>query len=429
MTKSYFLRLIVLIAMLFVFGCGKDKETEQTAVEEEHHEDETVVTITKKQFDAINVELGKIEEKNLTDLLRASGFLKVPPQNKANVTSPMGGVVKRILVKEGQYVRKGQTVAILSNQDLVKIQQDYLDARSQIEYAEAEYNRQKELSENNVAAKKTFQQAESLFKSLNAKMSSLSLQLSMVGIDAESLDADNIHTQISVHSPVKGNVSHIDVNIGTTVDPSNPLMDIVDNSQMHIDLFVFEQDLPKIKVGQEVNIALTNLPGKEYTGKIFAIGSAFQGESKSVPVHAYITGDKTGLIEGMNVTALVNITDNTVPAVPTTAIINSGGNDFIFVQTENPHHADEKVDDAGHKEDEHKDGEKHTEGEGEHAEEEHKGEGEEFSFEKIQVKTGVSESGFTQITPLKEIPENAVIVINGSYYLMAMLTNEGGHSH
>jgi hypothetical protein len=65
---------------------------------------------------------------------------------------------------------------------------------------------------------------------------------------------------------------------------------------------------------------LTNLPGKHYDAKIFSIGSAFEGESKSIPVHASIVGDKTGLIEGMSVIANINTGTNAVPAVPSSAI-------------------------------------------------------------------------------------------------------------
>jgi len=84
-------------------------------------------------------------------------------------------------------------------------------------------------------------------------------------------------------------------------------MDVLDNSHLHLDLFVFEQDLPKVKVGQNIDFSLTNLPGKNFTANIFSIGSAFENQTKTVPVHAEITGDKSGLIEGMNVTGLINI--------------------------------------------------------------------------------------------------------------------------
>jgi RND family efflux transporter MFP subunit len=390
--------LLCTILSVTYISCGNKavkEEEKEHAEEHEHHSEGSEVTITQKQFDAIKIQLGAIEQKNLTNTLKVTGFLKVPPQNKAAITSIMGGTVQNILIQEGDYVSKGQAVATLIHPDFVKLQQDYLDTQAQLTYAEAEYNRQKELSDKNVSAKKTFQQAQSNFNSLKSKFHALKQQLSLIGIDASSLNSENISSEISIKSPINGNISHVDINIGSTVEGSKELMDVVDNTQLHLDLFVYEQDLTKIKVGQPVDVTLTNLPGRQYTAKIFAIGSAFEGESKSIPVHATITGDKTGLIEGMNVVAKVNIASNLTTAVLSSAIVNSEGRDFIFVRH------DENKDSSV------------------------------IAFQKIEIKKGITNNVYTEITTLSEVKENPQVVTNGSFYLLSMLTNAGeeGHEH
>lgn len=354
------------------------------------------VAITKQQFDALKVEFGTIEQKNLKNNLKSIGFLKSPPQNKANITSALGGTVQSILVQEGYRVSKGQTVVTLTNPEFIKMQGEFLDAQSQLTFAEAEYNRQKELSAKNVAAQKTFQLAESNYNSLKAKINSLKRQLAILNINEAQLTYDNISSFINVISPISGNVSNIDINIGANVEASKTLMDVVDNSHLHLDLFVFEQELPKVKVGQNIDFSLTNLPGKNFTANIYSIGSAFENQTKTIPVHAEITGDKSGLIEGMNVTGFINIGNAPVSSVLSTAIVSADGNDYIFIQTD----ADGK--------------QKIKEG----------NEGK-FFFERIQVKKGVADGGYTEITPLRQISGNEKIVTNGVFYLMAMLTNAG----
>jgi len=407
--------LMLFAVVLFLFSsCGQHQHEgeHEHGEEEEHHHQEgaTAVDITAAQFKQLDIQLGAVEMKNLSSTLRATGVLKVPPTHKANITSALGGTVHDILVMEGDYVKKGQTIATLVNPDFIRLQQDYLDTQSQLVFAEANYARQKELSEKNVTAQKTFQEATASYNSLKAKVNALQQQLALLNINTSSLTSDNIASVISVKSPINGNISHIDINIGTTVEPSNELMDVVDNSQLHLDLFIFEQDITKISTGQTVDITLTNLPGKHYTAKIFAIGSAFEGESKTIPVHAAITGDKNGLIEGMNVTANINIGSSLTPAVLTTAIVSNAGNDFIFIQIE------------GHAHEEHDHAEKEN-----HEQQEHE---EEFSFERIPVKKGVTQDIYTEITLLKEIPDTVKVVNNGAFYLMSMLTNEGeGHEH
>jgi len=391
-----FLLCFIISATLTSCGNKSTHEAETPhAAEHGHSEEKSAIVITQKQFDAIKIQLGTVEQKNLTSVLRVAGFLKVPPQNKAAITSIMGGTVQSILIQEGDFVSKGQTVATLIHPDFVKLQQEYLDAQAQLIYAEADYNRQKELSEKNVSAQKTFQQAQSNFSSLKSRYNALHQQLNLIGIDAKSLNPENISAAISIKSPISGNISHIDINIGSTVDPSKELMDVVDNSQLHLDLFVYEQDLTKIKTGQTVDVTLTNLPGRQYTAKIFSIGSAFEGESKSIPVHAAITGNKAGLIEGMNVVANINIGTSLSTAVLTTAIVNSEGRDFIFVQ--HTDHTDSST----------------------------------MAFERIEIKKGVTNNLYTEITMLEETDANPQVVINGAFYLLSMLTNarEEGHEH
>ncbi len=387
-----FLPLLAALSLLHT-SCTNENGSKPLPVVEEHsHGKESTVHLSSRQAEAIHLQLGSVEQKNLTGTLRAAGYLKVPPQNKASISCAHGGTIQSILVQEGDMVSKGQILATLVHDDFIKLQQDYLETQAQLNYSAAEWRRQKELSDKNVSAQKVFQKTESDYHTLTAKHHALKKQLSLLNINAETLLAENISPAATIKSPSNGNVSHISINIGKTVQPTDELMDVVDNAQLHIDLFIYEQDLNKIKIGQQVDIRLTNIPGKQYTAKIFSIGSAFEGESKSVPVHATVTGDKTGLIEGMNVTANIAIETNTFPSVPESAIISFGGNDYIFIRAES-----------------------NTAGE--------------FSFERIPVKRGITDNGFTEITPLQDIQDDVRLVINGSYYLMSMMTNEGEHEH
>lgn len=396
--KSVFVLVIIIPILLLISSCTNSNKKEiSTKAEEPQKQDVTgQVSITKQQFDALKIEFGSIEHKNLRNNFKATGFLKAPPQSKANITSALGGTVQTIMVQEGSHVSKGQTVLTLTNPEFIKMQEEFLDAKSQLVFAEAEYNRQKELSSKNVASQKTFQQVEANYNSLRAKSYSLKQQLLLLGIKTSELTQENISSVINVVSPINGSVSKIDVNIGSNAEASKTLMDIVDNSHLHIDLFVFEQELPKVKIGQNVDFSLTNLPGKNFEAKIFSIGSAFENQTRTIPVHAEITGDKSGLIDGMSVTGLINIENDPVSSVLSTAIISSDGNDYIFIQTD---------------------------GDGKQKVKE--GNGVKFIFEKIQVKKGVTDGSYTEITTLQQIPDNAEVVTNSAFYLMAMFTNAG----
>ena len=180
--------------------------------------------------------------------------------------------------------------------------------------------------------------------------------------------------------------------MGAYVDLSTVVAEVVDNSRLHLDLFVYEKDLPKIKNKQTIHFTVTNNPGKEYDAEIFSLGSSFENESKAISVHAMVKGDKTGLIDGMNITANISLDQATLPAIPTDAIVNFQGQDFIFI-----------VDSVDTKKNE-------------------------THFKRIPVVKGTSDVGYSEITLLKDIPAGAKVVIKGSFFILAKQTNTEGHS-
>ncbi len=327
--------IIAILAACLLAACGpgdKKTATEQASKEEAHSEEnENQVSLTGDQIKAIGIQLGTIEHKQLTASVKANGFLKVPNNNKANATSLFGGVVKSLLIKEGDYVRQGQTIAVIANPQFIQMQEEYLTTVSKILLAEQEYERQKELTGGNAGAVKNLQGADASLKALRTRKASLYQQIRLMGINPDRISNSGLSASLAVTAPISGTISGILVNIGSYVDVSAPVAEIVDNSQLHLDLQIYEQDLPKVKTGQVIHFTLTNNAGTEYDAEIFSIGTAFENNSKTIPVHARVKGAKPGLIEGMNITANISLGLATLPAVPAEAIVSYQGKDYIYV--------------------------------------------------------------------------------------------------
>jgi RND family efflux transporter MFP subunit len=415
------------VAISIVFASCNSNITETHGEETEHHdehENTNTEMLTAEQFKSIKIELGSIEKKQLTASLKANGILKVPNQNKANATASLGGVIKSILVQTGNAVRKGQVIATISNNTFITMQEEFLSVSSKADLAQLEFARQKELQQGNAGALKNLQSADAELKTLKARIASLQKQLELIGINTTSLTSENIKSVANIVSPINGTISNVLVNIGSYVDANNPISEIVDNSQLHLDLYVYEKDLQKIKVGQTIHFTLTNNPGKEYDADVYAISNTFEQNTKAIAVHAMVKGNKQGLIDGMSITALVSLENATVDAVPTNAIVSHEGQDYIFIVTdahaEEEHHSENET--AEHKHDEH--GHEH----GEKEEPEHKEVG--TTFEKIPIRKGTTDIGYSEITLLKEIPANSKVVVNGAFFILAKMNNKGeGHAH
>ena len=417
--------ITAIIVLIFTFSaCKNDKQKEGQATEakatekaEAPHEEETptIATLTEEQIKTVGIQLGVIEQKELTATIRANGLLKVPNNNKANATSLYGGVIKTLNVQIGDYVKKGQVIATIANPQFIQLQEEYLSTASRITFAEQELSRQKELFEGNAGAKKNLQSATAELNSLRTRRASLQQQIQLMGINPGSVSNGNLKSALVVTSPLNGTVSNVFAKIGSYVDVSSPVIEIVDNSSLHLDLNVFEKDLPMLKVGQTIHFRITNNAVEDYNAKIFAIGSSFENESKTIAAHAVVQGNKTGLIDGMNVTAIVSLNNVTTSAVPNDAIVNADGKYYIFVQT------NKKA------EEHHEEGEK--EGSHKESEEEHKEDKSSKNFEKVEVLKGVSDMGYTAVTFVNEIPANAKIVVKGAFFVNAKLSNTGGHEH
>ncbi len=424
--KKYLIIIIAVLALTVTFvSCGGKSNSEESkttvapkaeeAGHEDEHENPNTATLTDEQMKSIGIELGNIEEKQLTASLKTNGLLKVPNQNKASVNSIYSGVIKSLLVQPGNVVRKGQTIATIANPEFIQAQSEYIGVSAKISLAELEVKRQKDLNAGNAGALKNLQAAETELRTLRNIKSTLAQQIQLMGINPANLSNGKLISVLAVTSPISGVVSNVMLKMGSYVDVSTPIAEIVDNSQLHLDLFVYEKDLPKLKNNQLIHFTLTNNPGKEYDAQIFSLGSSFEGESKAVTVHAMVKGDKTGLIDGMNITAVISLQKASVPAVPTDAIVTIAGQDYIFMVTDE------------HAEEEHQEGKDSIKHDAKERHKEEKG----VTFEKIPVAKGTTDVGYTEITLLKEIPKDAKIVVKGAFFVLAKMTNsgEGEHGH
>lgn len=284
-----------LIIVLFV-ACGQNR---QTANDTEQEDAETVAPIEQTQ--PINTQAD--------ETLRVTGELCLDPQYQADVHALTGGIIRQILVTEGNTVVAGQTVAYLENTAIVELQKEYLTQKQEALTAEQECNRQQELFSQGAGVEKTLQQATANQAIAKARLTGLEKQLQQLSIHPEQVSAGNIATQIPIKAPIAGAVHKITVNTGSYADAQTSLMSITDNARLHCDLKVFEKDIPFIRVGQEVDITLINQRDTVLKGVIYAINQSFEEGTKALPVHVRLAGATHArqLLPGMYVTAVIHI--------------------------------------------------------------------------------------------------------------------------
>ena len=389
------LSVLCAIFVLFAvnFSCNEKKNEEKP----EEEKSQTEVALSESQYKTVGIETGFVENRNLNKVIKANGYTTVPPQNSAEVSTLIGGTVKDIFVLEGTFVTKGKVLATIQNLEVIEMQEDYHSATANIEYLQLEYNRQKTLSEENVNPRKTFQEVKAKLAAERARA-----QAAKNKLEALHISTKGSTSVVPILAPISGYVGKISIAKGAYAQTGVSLFEVVDNSQMHLDLNVYEKDLGSISVGQVIDFVLTNQSNKSIKGKIFGINKSFSNESKTVAVHAKIeSADAKGLIPGMYVSANINITNATVPALPKDAVVRNADKYFVFVEEE------------GHQE--------KSENKENHEKEVH--------FKAIEVIPGTTDLGFTEVKFVDEISENAKVVTKGAFYLLSAMKGGGEHEH
>ena len=288
------------------------------------------IDLTSAQVHAAGIETAMPSFKMMFTPLLVHGILEVPPQNLISIHAILGGIVKKTTIIPGEQVHKGQVLVILENPEFITLQEEYLTTKAQTEQAELDLTRQQTLAADNVNARKSLEQAGSQASVLRIRKKALAERLALIGIDATTLTPERISRQISLTAPFSGYVTTLNVNIGTAVEPNGKVLELVDPSHIHAELQVFERDVPQLHQGQTFTVVLSG-EQRQRSGHIHLIGSEISTD-KTVSVHGHLDSLDPTLRPGRTITATIATDPHEALTVPESALIQSGGKSWVYVQ-------------------------------------------------------------------------------------------------
>lgn len=343
---------------------------------------ETTVHLSKAQLANAGIVTGTIERRSLGAQLPVQGVVDVPPQNLVSVSAPLGGYVRNTDLLPGMEIQKGQTLAVLEDPRFIQMQQDYLVTAGRVALLTQDFERQRALNANKTASDKVLQETATELNTQTVTLRSLAEQLRLIGVDPASLTADNISRSVALRSPIHGWVAQVRVNIGRYVQPTDVLFELVDPTDIHLALTVFEKDLSLVKMGQEVHARPTARPEEEYEAEVILVGRSLDADRSAV-VHCHFTKAPKDLVPGMAMSATLESHTDTVWCVPEAAVVRSGAGQAVFTAN--------------------------TDG----------------SYTMVTVMTAANEYGYYElIEPPAELRQRP-IVVKGAYSLLSVLKNAG----
>lgn len=369
---------LIILTLLFT-SCGSEKT--ENKQEETTNSSTFTATLTPEQIKRAGIETGSIERRDISSLLQVNGVIDVPPQNMIAITFPPGGYLKSTKLLPGMHIRKGEDLAVMEDPGLIRLQQEYLTAQVKNRQLEAEYKRQQDLNKNKSTSDKQLEEAEAAYKTNLIVLRSLSEQLQLAGIQPGQLNESNISRSVTLRSPIDGYVTSVKVNIGTFVNPSDILFELVDPRDIHLNMTVFEKDIRYLAIGQKVLAWTNSEPENKHKCEIILVGKELD-EHRSVEVHCHFENYDKDLLPGMFMNASIQVNQRMVTAVPEEAIVTWQDKSYIFTTTA------------------------------------------ENSYTMTAIQTGMKENGYQEIQPQNgsSLPEK--IVTKGAYTLLMQLMNK-----
>lgn len=386
-------RPLVLLLALLLTACNSPssetatKDAPATTTDKPTSPDQ--LTLTPAQTQAAGIEIGTFDRQEMTTDVVANGLIDVPPQNMASISAVMGGYVQTVNVLPGEFVKRGGTVAVLRHPDYLQLQQNYLQSRARLRFLQQELDRQQVLDAEDVGAKRKLQQARADYQTEQAALRTLAAQVRMLGLSVARLDGGHIAPTVPLTAPVGGFVRAVNINPGQYVGPQDVLVEVVDRSDLHLELKVFEKDIARVKVGQRILFNIPNSSSPDnMTARVFLVGKAFDDNDRTVSVHAHLEPERDDLLPGQYVSARIQTGGRRQRTLPEDAIIQNGEVSYAFVRT--------ATDSTG------------------------------STFRRVRLRAGAPQHDAIAVTLLDQLPDTTHLVRHGAYFLQAELTKGQG---
>lgn len=330
--------VLLISSLLLVYACQDEKPTKQkkkfdadSKIEPDEPK-ENIYTISASQFKNQGMELGMVNKANLNEVINAAGYIEVPQEGKAEVRSYIGGYLKSSPLLPGNYVKKGQFLISLENLEYIQLQQDYLQAREELNYLKSVFERQKVLAEEKITSQNSKQQAESEYYSALAKYEGLRKKLQLININPDKIQAENISSSINLYAPIEGYINTVNAVTGQFADPTDVIFEIINTNHLHIELKVYEQDILKVKKGQEIVFRVPEADDEIYSGKVFLVGKTIDEDDRTVIVHCHVSDEsKIPAVVGMYIEAEIYFESHDGMCLPSGAFISEEGEYAVFV--------------------------------------------------------------------------------------------------
>jgi membrane fusion protein (multidrug efflux system) len=309
------------LAVIYIDPAGGTDGTNERV---KHVVDAVVANRIDKPLELTRVEVMRIERSSMVERLRVSGELQ--PIERVVIRAKAGGSIRDVSVREGQAIKTGDVLVRFETENLQSAlkqrESDRDAAHAEMLLAMQTQNRIEQLVVKHVATQEQLDKAESDVAATTSRTRSLSAQTDLARTalrDAEVL------------APFDGVIASRSVEPGSTVSADAELLTVVDTSALEAKVLVSTRDVPRVAVGQSVELQIDGLADHPIAGEVVRINPVADNGTRSVPIYLQLANQDGRLWGGMFATGSILIREShDAVVVPATSLRKDETGDYVL---------------------------------------------------------------------------------------------------
>ncbi|MFQ3575322.1 MAG: efflux RND transporter periplasmic adaptor subunit [Cytophagales bacterium] len=313
--RKIYSRLVSAILLLFCLSCSK-------LVKKEKPENSPLCL-----SDSLRrmISLCNVTKEPVLEIMKLTGKIDADESKMIKVYPLVGGYVEKVNIELGDYVEKGQILAVVRSIEAAEIEKDVIGDLSQLQIAEKNVQVAEDMYGSGLLSEKDYVQAKNEYKKTKAEY-----ERSLEIFNIYSLDKNSRYV---IKAPMSGFVVDKDINAGMQLrsDNQNHILKIANTTNVWVIANVYETDVNKIKMGSTVKIHVLAYPDREFVGKIDKLYDFIDPETKVLKARVNLENKELLLKPEMLANVNVHISKgDSLPSIPSDAIIFVNNKNYVI---------------------------------------------------------------------------------------------------
>ena len=274
--------------------------------------------------------IGTVTQQQIDRTLQLPAIVEAEPARTVKVLPPVAGRLIDLKIQLGERVEQGQELAVIDSSDLAQAYADEDKARSAVKMTKQALDRAVALEKYSAGSVKDRQQAENDHAQAQAELERTQSRLRAIGVVADLKEEGR---KLSLKAPVSGSVIDLQVARGAHLnDTTAAIMTIANLDEIWVTANVPEKDTALVAHGQAVDVVFAAYPGEVFKGRVLFVSDILDPDTRRTKVRIAFQNPNMRLKPNMFASATFVTPKQTVPIVPTTAVVLRNEADQVFVE-------------------------------------------------------------------------------------------------